>query len=295
MKPLWRILIAGQLGNTLDAVKTSLGGFTAGIAQDLQQLLNNGLTFRDNMASAIVQFPAVHGTEMQVANPFDAPPIAFIPMNAMTLVGGVTGRNNGVQLQMAGPPIVNLSRTDLAPNGKPYLGLTVQYAPPAGVWVVRRAADQPVLNVTDTPISFDSVLSAASVASAIAHTNNTTDFTCLSTGIVAFEYSMLFDTNAVGYRQTSVRKGPAFSASEQYSNFFSSPAGGGGNYVTIAGIGTVPISVAGTVLRLYAWQNTGGSLNVTTAGDAGRNIATVRYIAPDPATTAMVTGILVSG
>lgn len=128
MKPIWQILKASQLGDTLEAVKQSVGGFTIKMAEDLQKILSNGATYKDTLNGAFIEFDARHGTEKPVANPFGAVPVAFHPISAFSLTGSANDllnftnlRLTGTQQAIAGQPVLNLSRTD------GYLGITVQY------------------------------------------------------------------------------------------------------------------------------------------------------------------------
>lgn len=278
MKPIWQLLQPDQLGDTLEDLRNALGGFTARMALDLQRILSNGATFKDNLATAYIEFDAIHGTEMPVANPFRSVPQAFIPISAFTLVGGVGGRNNGVQLAMAGQPVLNLSRTD------GFLGITVQYAPPLGAISMIRAgalnqANGNVLVPWDTP--------SYSIGSGISYSAGTSLFTFSANGVVRGDFSVGWVSAAGVTRKEIFMSDPGFTTIFGINGTNVSSVGGEQGDSSAA---SFPVAV-GSVVGCYTSHDNAGALQVIVGSNRTRT--SFQYVAPDPATTARVRGILV--
>lgn len=273
MKPIWQILQPSQLGTTLDDVKSALGGFTTKMALDLQRILSNGATFKDNLATAYIEFDAIHGTEMPIANPFRSVPQAFIPISAFTLVGGVGGRNNGVQLAIAGQPILNLSRTDS------FLGITVQYAPPRETVNANVSRAAFVAPVTATPINVASLTLAAGewlLSGSISWNIGANNWTITTSAISKTSATLPSINTTSDPTSGEIRIVQSQSASAP-----------GGDW-------TVPIPpyrvalTASTPLFLVAQSTFTGGI-----AQAAWGYIEAQRLAPDPATTARVRGILV--
>lgn len=267
---------------------------TPKVVQDLRTMLGGGLTFRDNINCAIVTVDCQHNTETRVANPLQTKPIAFVPISSMAITT-IGGQSNGSARPIDGMPILNTSRTD------GFLGVTVRYAPPAGIVDLRRNATQALASASITPVQF-TVNEGGGSTNGTTITNGAFTFditttsgspatnskiTCTESGFVDLVANVPFDTSVVGAKFAWLAKNNA------------SGTRWGINAATVTGyFFSVPVArmqvTAGDYLQVFAYQDTGVSVNII---DDVNNHARVmaRYVSPSLTALGRVTGILVGG
>ena len=274
----WSKFDPTQIADTFASVRNDLAKPLQRVVADMQSMLVNGLMLRDNAYCALVSMDCVHGVETPFANPLGAgrTPIGFELLTCENAIGQPF-EYSGAPVAVAGPPQLNRRR----PDG--FLGLTVQYAPPLGAIGVRTGAAQVISHNSNTAITWTNQTHA--VGTNIVW-DGATRLTCAVAGLVRCSWNLWWDTAAGDTR----RDGAVYhnNAVDQWVLLKSA-----GDFCFMSGAYST-IVAAGDYLRLVGFQTTGGNLDLYNAATPSTAMQ-AEYIAPDPSTTARVTGILWGG
>lgn len=135
---------------------------------------------------------------------------------------------------------------------------------------VRRNAVQSIANSTTTCVTFDT---KEQDTDATMFTASSTAITIQTAGMFLITGSVVFPSNATGYRLLQVAKNPTVSGSGDavtipsigataFAASSTAASSAANNYLSVSAV--LPLAV-NDVIRLAVWQNSGGALNI---GDA---------------------------
>jgi hypothetical protein len=121
--------------------------------------------------------------------------------------------------------------------------------------IVRRAAVQSVANNTITAVSFDT----QDVDTDACFAPTSTNITINTTGIYLLTSSVQFGANAVGLRELGFQNNGTIINTGAGPLAANTPAHSGASVITVTGM----VSLTATdIVTLYAYQNSGGALNI---------------------------------
>jgi len=207
-----------------------------------------------------------HGTQQEVPNPFyPSVPTGFLVTNTSASTSP------------------SISFTPVTRSG--FCGITANFARPAGVVDLLRAATQSIPSATSTPIQWTSdelsltLVGTTATSGAFSYDYTTTTgtpptnskITCLSSGFVLVTASGGFAANATGLREFWLVKNNATTPRWADTLYQSPPVTTDIRF----NLSAVIQVTAGDYLQLYCYQDSGGALN-TLAGTVSRFQA--RYV-----------------
>lgn len=228
----------------------------------------------------------MHATEKRIRTPL--PPgmkctsIAAVKCIGVTL--GTDGRPTTATyaLDVASVRWRSLSRTQ---DDGEVVGVTIQYAPPLGLIIGQRAADQSIAHNTNVPIAYDTILSQAGTALAL---NTTTGlFTAATNGVVELSTDILWDAAGGGERDLWA-EAPSGSGI-RWGSDARDPVAGAAN-IAISQIKTSFPVTANSTFRVLGFQNKTvvTALLIRTMGVNYRNSVSARYVSCAPAAAGSV-------
>lgn len=281
IKPNWPDIDPGSIDLSDESIRKGIADPSFRAFYQIRQMLSSGLTIRDNFNAAIVKIPCIHGVEVPFSKgTINGLPIAFTPLATSLSTGGVA-------LPVAGTPSINYSRSD------GYLGLTVNFAPPAGLVLLYKNSNQAVPTTTITAVNWDG---ETAVSGSLTHsiTTNTSRVTCLETGFVEVLYSMAFTADASNSRSMwTARNGDAGALNRRRAQQVLPPLTAG--YNSNISAGCIWDVTAGDYLEAIVYHNSVTSpLNLLGGGFENATLQ-ARYVAPPVGYSASVTGILWGG
>lgn len=241
------------------------------------QALRQNLTVGDNMNAAIVTYRFTHGVERTIKNPLKGRPVGISAIRS-------TAVNGGVRYGLLGEPdwrfIDGTSATD-----PQQLGITVSYAQPIGrVDLYRDAAQSIASGGAGYPVEWNTQTYVPIGALSHSTSSNPGRITCARDGDV------LITSTAWFAGSPGAGGGFWIQRSDTATRFWAASSGQWGALSVI-----LPVS-AGQWFEVYAFQSTGGPLNVT--GAASPNDAATRLQAryvDVPATAQNDTTLVVYG
>lgn len=222
-----------------------------------------------------------HGTEQRVRTPLPkgmkCTAIAAVKCIGIYLTADGRPTTATYAVQVLGNPFWrSLGRTQ---DDGEVVGITVQYAPPLGAIELRRTAaySLPYNALTSTP--YDTVIRAQGALS-----YSSPNVTCAVAGVVFAKHTAYVGQAAGGYREGYVRVNGV--AAPYYAYSIEDTTGGATPYGAIIGGEEITVA-AGNTLDVAQFQVSTGLAPLLMGSSPFR--FNVRYIAPDPATTARVT------
>lgn len=245
---------------------------------------NTGLTHRDNFHCAVIEFNFVHGQPTLIDNPLESTPLFFEPKMAWN-------NSTGARMTVAGTPWINPAK-----RKDKKIEITLDFDLRHTLPRLRLLANgQSIANAAAVPVSWPTVSTAdpygiITVASNGAGPTNTR-VRFGEAGVYAYTGNIGFNNSAAGtrYVESGIDQNGTLTMYNRPTEDARLPLAAGGTYTNIAGQVVV---AAGSYLEIYAFQDSGAVLNLTS--NSLTNLSVVR-ICNDSTPTGMVRGVLWGG